>query len=409
MRVRFHRSISAACATALCTGLALAGCSSGSTTSGESGQTAAMSKSDVNAQLGGTLPASVKAELNSAPPLSMGQPVPGYPNGVSPSQSNIFNFTPADIAKLKAGHFTAAVAMHEMDIGWSQLQLQGLKDTLSKFGIPIVAVTNASFNASTQASNVDTLIARHPSVIFSIPVNPTTEADAYKRIGAAGIKLVLMDNVPDGMAPGKDYVTVVSGNNGGDGAWAAQKLAQTLNDKGQIGFLGVGYYFFVITQRDNAVLNVLKKYPGIKVVRQSWTDPTSQAANEASAMLLKNPNMKGMWTSYTLPAASIISGEKSQGRKVLLATSDLDEQSALQVAQGWITATGAQQPYAQGVAEAESAAYSFLGKKVPPYIELPTVPVTRSDLIPAYQQVMHANPPADVIAALEQPPVQPTK
>lgn len=218
-----------------------------------------------------------------------------------------------------------------------------------------------------------------------------------------------MDNVPDGMAPGKDYVTVVSGNNGGDGAWAAQKLAQTLNGTGQIGFLGVGYYFFVITQRDNAVLNVLKKYPGIKVVRQSWTDPTSQAANEASAMLLKNPGMKGMWTSYTLPAASIISGEKSQGRKVLLATSDLDQQSALQVAQGWITATGAQQPYAQGVAEAESAAYSFLGKKVPPYIELPTVPVTRSDLIPAYQQVMHANPPADVIAALEQPPVQPTK
>jgi ribose transport system substrate-binding protein len=97
----------------------------------------------------------------------------------------------------------------------------------------------------------------------------------------------------------------------------------------------------------------------------------------------------------------VVAAEKPLGKKIFIATSDLGPDSALAIAQGYIGASGGQQPYAQGVAEADALAYNLLGKKVPPFIELPTVPVTQQDLIPAYKIVMHANPPADVIDALK--------
>jgi ribose transport system substrate-binding protein len=70
------------------------------------------------------------------------------------------------------------------------------------------------------------------------------------------------------------------------------------------------------------------------------------------------------------------------------------------MAEGYIHAIGAQQPYKQGIAEADAAAYALLGKKVPPYVELPTVPVTIETLIPAYKTVLRTDPPANLIAAL---------
>lgn len=36
------------------------------------------------------------------------------------------------------------------------------------------------------------MIARKPSVIFSIPIDPKSEADAYKKVSSAGIKPVFM-------------------------------------------------------------------------------------------------------------------------------------------------------------------------------------------------------------------------
>lgn len=374
--------------------------SASSSGASSSASKAALAKA-IRAELAGHLPGSVKAELNSRPPLGMGQPVPGYPHGVPPSPASIFHFTPADIAKLKHGHYTAGIAMHLMNAAWPVLQVQAITKTLKRFGIKVVAVTNPDFNPSTQVNQLQTLIARHPTAIFSIPVNPTTEASTYKQVSKAGIKLVLMDNVPPGMAPGKDYLTVVSANNGGDAQFATEQMAKHLGCRGTVGYLGMGIYFPVVTTRDNTALKTLGKCSDVNVVKQTFTDPTKQAYSEASTLLQAHPDITGMWAAWDTVAMQVVAAEKPLGKKIFIATSDLGPDSALAIAQGYIAASGGQQPYAQGVAEADALAYNLLGKKVPPFIELPTVPVTQQDLIPAYKIVMHASPPASVIAALK--------
>lgn len=358
-------------------------------------------QSIVRAELAGRLPATVRKQLHAAPPLGMGQVVPGYPKGLPPSSASVFHFSAHDIATLKAHHYTAAIAMHLLNDAWPQLQIKGITSELQRLGIRVRATTNANFNASTQIDNLGTLVALHPDLIFSDPVNPVTEGPAYRQVQAKGIKLVLLDGVPQGLVPGKDFVTVVSANNSGDATYATRQLVKALRGKGEIGSLNVGYYFFVVTVRDQATKRILSNAPGVSVVNGSFSEPTTAAYNEASGMLLSHPNMVGMWAAWDTVAEQVVSAERAQNRRIYLATSDLGVISGLEMAEGYIDAIGAQQPYQQGIAEADAAAYSLLGKKVPPYIELPTVPVTIEDLIPAYKIVLHTDPPANLIAALK--------
>jgi ribose transport system substrate-binding protein len=385
-----------------------AGSSSSSGGSGAGSSSAATAKSNkslapiIQAELAGSIPPAAQAELNMSIPLTVGQAVPGYPKGVPPSPANIFHFSAGDIAKLKSGGYTAAIAMHLTNAAWPELQIKAITTTLTKFGIKVVAVTSANGVASTQVNQLGTLVGRKPTAIFSIPVNPVSEASAYQQVSKSGIKLVLLDNVPSGMTPGKDYVTIVSADNGGNGRFAAQQLAQTVGC-GPMGWIGLDYYFPVVNARDTQAAAVLKSAcPGAPVYTKNLSNlVTTNALALANATIEQHQNLRGYWAAWDSIAQEIVSAEESQGKKIPIATTDVGPVSALEMAQGYIVAIGAQQPYAQGVAEADALAYNVLGKKVPPFIELPTVPVTLKDLIPAYKIVNGTSPPANVIAAIK--------
>ena len=362
---------------------------------------AARLKPIVEAELRGEIPASVQKTLSDVPPLGIGQAVPGYPQGLPPSPANMFQFSPEDITKLKSGNYTAAIAMHLMNDAWPQLQVAGITSELKRFGIKVVATTDANFNAATQINQVGTLVARKPNLLFSIPVNPTTEGPAYRQVTASGIKLVLLDGVPQGLVPNKDFVTVVSANNRGNAQFATMQLVKALGGKGEVGHIGIGYYFFSASIRDERAMQVLQGQPDMKIVRGSFSEPTKAAYNTASGMLLAHSQMQATWAAWDTVAQQVVAAERAQDRKIYIATVDLGAISGLLVAEGYIHAIGAQQPYNQGVTEADAAAYALLGKQVPPYLELPTVPVTIETLIPAYKIVLHTDPPPMLITALK--------
>ena len=82
-------------------------------------------------------------------------------------------------------------------------KMEGLEDTFGELGIEIVAVTDANFSAETQVSNIETVMAKKPDILVSIPTDATATADAYKQAAAAGIKIVFMDQRADGLEAGK--------------------------------------------------------------------------------------------------------------------------------------------------------------------------------------------------------------
>jgi ribose transport system substrate-binding protein len=345
-----------------------------------------------------TIPPEAKALLEPLPLSPRGQPVPGFPDGPPAVSPDVLKFSDEDLAKLKAGKFTAGLVMHTMDAGWPQLQVAGISNTLKDLGIEVVGTTDAKFQPGQQISDLEQMTARKPDVIFSIPIDPKSESEAYKKAAAAGIKLVFMDNVPVDMAPGKDYVTVVASDNEKNAYFAAQELVGAIGGKGEVGVITLVYdYYYSVAARKVGALKAFGEHPDIKVADVGTFTAPEKAYEVATAMLTAHPDMKGIFVAWDTPAQQVVAAAKTLGRDIVVTTNDIAADSALNVARGEFLAVGAQRPYDQGVAEAKAAALALLGHDVPPYISVPTLRVKKLDLLSALKQVTKEDAPASVV------------
>ena len=49
---------------------------------------------------------------------------------------------------------------------------------------------------------------------------------------------------------------------------------------------------------------------------------------------------------------------------------------------------------------AKSAGYGLLGKQAPAFVVVPTMTITKSNLVEGYRESLHRNPPPSVLKAL---------
>ncbi|HXE24439.1 MAG TPA: substrate-binding domain-containing protein [Roseiarcus sp.] len=323
------------------------------------------------------------------------------PNGEAPSPASVVTLSDDELAKVKGMHATAAIVLHYGGNDWSRAQVDGLKAEFAALGIDVIAVTDAGFKPETQVANIETVMAKKPSIIVSIPVDPVSEAGAYKKAADAGVKLVFMDNVPKGLVAGKDYVSVVSADNYGNGLAAGLLMAKFLKGKGNIGAVFHAADFFVTKQRYEGFKKAISEFPDIKIIEAQGVagpDFSGDADKVASAMITAHPNIDGIWAVWDVPAEGVISAARSAGKdNLVITTEDLGENVAINMAQGsYVKGLGAQRPYDQGVTEAKLAAYGLLGKKAPDYVALPSLAVTKDNLLDAWKAVYHTDAPADV-------------
>jgi ribose transport system substrate-binding protein len=328
------------------------------------------------------------------------------PNGEAPSPASDVSLTPDEAAKVKAMKARAAIVMHYSGNDWSQAQIAGLRSEFATLGIEVITVTDAGFKPDKQVSDIETVMAQKPSIIVSIPTDPVSTASAYKAAASKGVKLVFMDNVPSGMKPGQDYVSVVSADNYGNGEAAALLMAQALKEKGQIGLVYHAADFFVTKQRYDAFKKTIAGYPGIKILEEQGIggpDFAGDAERAASAMLTSHPQLNAIWAVWDVPAEGVISAARTAGKdeSFVITTCDLGQNVAIDMAQGdFVKGLGAQRPFDQGITEARLAAYGLLGKQAPPYVALPALPVTKSNLLEAWKQVYHTDAPKDVKSSM---------
>jgi ribose transport system substrate-binding protein len=345
-------------------------------------------------------PAAALAELQKTP-LSKG------PNGEAPALANSVTLTSEETAKIKEQKPKAAIVMHYAGNDWSQAQVAGLKEQFGKMGIEVIAVTDAGFKPEKQVADIETVLAQKPNIIVSIPTDPVSTAEAYRKAAEQGVKLVFMDNVPKGLTAGKEYVSVVSADNYGNGVAAAHLMAKALKGKGKIGLVFHAADFFVTRQRLDGFKNTIKEnYPDIKIVGEQGIggpDFTGDADKAASALLTSNRDLNGIWAVWDVPAEGVISAARAAGKdNLVITTCDLGLNVAIDMAQdGFIKGLGAQRPFDQGTTEALLAGYGLLGKQAPAYIALPALPVTRDNLLQAWKEVYHQEAPDTVKSSMQ--------
>jgi ribose transport system substrate-binding protein len=321
------------------------------------------------------------------------------PHGETAAPASAVTLTPAEIAAVKAKHATAAIVMHYGGNDWAVAQIAGLKKEFATLGIQVIASTDANFDPGKQVSDIETVMARHPDIIVSIPTDPVATAAAYKKAAAAGVKLVFMDNVPNGMTAGHGYVSVVSADNYGNGVVAAHEMAKAIGGKGKIGAIFHDADFFVTKQRYQGFTDTIKAdYPDIHIVQSTGIagpDFAGDAQKAADAMLTQHPDLTGIWAVWDVPAEGVMAAARADGRRDLaIATEDLGTNVAIALAKdSLIAGLGAQRPFDQGTAEAKLAAYGVLGKTAPAYVALNALPVDHSNVLQAWTQIYHASAP----------------
>ena len=324
----------------------------------------------------GPVSAEEAEELMQPLPLSpTGQPVPGYPDGAPASPPDVLELTDEEIERLKAGGFTAGIAMQALDTPWNSLQVEAITTTLSRYGVDVVAVTDAAQDPARQSGQLAGMIDRDVDVVFSVPIDPASQMPAYQRLADAGIKLVFMDNVAHGMRPGEDYVTVVASDNEKNAAFATEELVSAIGGRGDVGLLTYFYEsYYSIAARERGFRTTLAAHPDVKLVATERFIQPREAYEKTIAMLTAYPGIKGIFAVWGDPAMQAVAGAKAIGREdVVITTSDLGPDTALYVARGEILAVGAQLPYDLGVAEANAAAFALLGTRR----FLPTSPCRR--------------------------------
>lgn len=355
-----------------------------------------------------TTDSAVSAQADKALAEVTGKVLSKGPHGEEPSPASSVELSTEEIAEVKAKQLKAAIVMHYGGNDWANAQIAGLKSQFDLLGIELVATTDANFKPDKQVSDLETVMTKRPDIIVSIPTDPIATASAYKKVADAGVKLVFMDNVPQGLTAGKDYLTVVSADNRGNGVVSAHLLAKATGGKGEIGLIYHEADFFVTKQRYEGFKGtVTSQYPDLKIVEEkgiAGPDFAGDAQAAANAMLAKHPDLTGVWAVWDVPAEGVMAAARASGRGDLkIATEDLGKNVAIALAKNQlVVGLGAQVPYDQGVAQANAAASAELGKKVPPYIALSALPVTHDNVLDAWKQVYHTDPPEDLQKSYKQ-------
>ncbi|MGH2383753.1 MAG: substrate-binding domain-containing protein [Candidatus Limnocylindria bacterium] len=329
------------------------------------------------------------------------------PFGEEPTSPTEVMLTPEEIEEVRAMNATAAIVMH-IQGDWTKAQVDGLTTTFEELGIEVIASTNGEGRTEKQVADIETVLVQEPDIIVSIPWSPGDQVAAYQKIVDQGVVLVFADNaIPDFVA-GEDYISTVSADNWGNGVASAHLMAKALIEKngsatGKIGMVWFDIDFFVTNQRRDAFEETINEnYPGIEIVDTqgfpSGPDLAGGAETVANAMLTRYPDLDGIWAVWDQPAEGVIAAARNAGRDdLIITTEDLSLASALSLKNGeFIYGLGAQRPYDQGVTEALLAAYGLLGKEAPPYVALNALPVTQDNVLEAWTEVYHTDPPAEL-------------
>lgn len=323
------------------------------------------------------------------------------PAGETATASSEVTLTDADIAALKDKGYKAALLWHTSS-DFTNAVGQGATDEFKRAGIDIAVTTDAQFDAARQRSDIETALAAKPNVILALPLDPVTSAEAFRQAVTDGAKLVFLSNVPKDYKHGTDYAAIVTDDLFQMGKQAADALAKSIGGKGKVGYLFHDATYYVTNQRDQAFKSTIEKdYPDIKIVAEQGISDPARAEELANAMLLKNPDLDGIYVTWAEPADGVLAALRAAGNtKTKIVTLDLAEPVALDMVKGGnVTALVADKAYELGRAMAAAGMKSLLGQETPAFVVAPALTVTKENVSQGWKDSLNRDAPQSVLDA----------
>lgn len=325
------------------------------------------------------------------------------PGGESATPSTDVTVPDDKVDMLKSGGYTAALLWHDQS-DFVNAVTAGATDEFARLGIEVVATTSAGFDAAKQRSDIETALAKKPNIILSLPLDPVTSAAAFEEAKAEGVKLVFLSNLPKDYKHPSDYAAIVTDDLFQMGKQAADALAEAMGGKGTVGWIFHDATYYVTNQRDGAFKTTIENdYPDISIVAEQGISDPARAEEIANAMLLKNPDLGGIYVTWAGPAEGVLAALRANGNKTTkIVTLDLSEPIALDMVKGGnVVAIVADEAYELGRAMAAAGARALAGEQTPPFVVAPALTVKADNVNEGWNQSLRRDAPDSVKAAAQ--------
>lgn len=322
------------------------------------------------------------------------------PQGEAATPSSAIVVPDANAEAIRAGGYTAALLWHDQS-DFVNAVTSGATDEFTRFGIEVVATTSAGFDAAKQRSDIETALVKKPSIILSLPLDPVTSAAAFQEAKDEGVKLVFLSNLPAGYEHPTDYAAIATDDLFQMGKQAADALAAAMGNEGTVGWIYHDAEYYVTNQRDNAFKTTIENdYPNISIIAEQGISDPARAEDIANAMLLRNPDIGGIYVTWAGPAEGVLASLRANGNSTTkIVTLDLSEPIALDMVRGGnVAAIVADEAYELGRVMAAAAILDLLDMDVPPFIVAPAVTVTADNVAEGWMQSLHIDAPASLSA-----------
>ena len=274
-------------------------------------------------------------------------------------------------------HF--AVCLPSMDQPFLIQQKYGYETMAKQLGIKLTFYDAGGFNLNRQIQQIEDATAKKVDAIIITAADRQGTATAIDDAVKAGVPVI---NV-SAQSASQSIIARVRSDDLEIGRQAGEFLAQKLNYKGNIvmlaGKAGVG----VIMDRVEGVKEVIKKYPGVKILAERYTDMTRALGMSTMEDLLQahGQDIHGVYSGgehVGMGAAKVL--EAANRRGVAVTSVDFSKDLEQAIRDGWISASIVQQTIilaGTGVRIAKDVAE---GKKVPPVTFIPTITISKENL-----------------------------
>lgn len=292
---------------------------------------------------------------------------------------------------------TAALAWHSSS-PWTDAVTRGALATFARFNIEVVAITDAQYDPVKQLADLESIDALSPTMVLSLSVDSVATYSGYRQLLDAGTKLVLLSNPIESLKAHKNFAGFISVDTQAMGRSAAQLIDMAVAHKGNVGVIFHEAEYFITNHRDNAFLDALDAYQGIRVVAKQGFVQEQDTSAVAMAMLLKQPNIDAIYVSWEKAAEGVIEALRLMGRKnVKVVSHDLGISTLLDMAQGGnMYAVVSDRPYDIGVAMAMTAINEQQGNVGLLANSTEYDLVTKDNLATVWPLAFHSNLPYDL-------------
>lgn len=222
-------------------------------------------------------------------------------------------------AKPKQGDtYRIAFAAQGPTNSWGLTSEEAFKAHAEELGVDVL-YASANGDATAQVDNIQQLASQQPDAMVVVPMGQGI-AGQVQAAADQGIPVVACSGT---LPEDSGVVSTVTRQYDVLGAMYAEWLVKQIGGKGEVAMLSGLAGVPTAEYQAAAAKEVFKKYPGVKVVTQQYTQWSPTVAKTVAANLLtKYPNLAGIWSDSGYGDLGVVQAYTEAGKKVPPLTGD---------------------------------------------------------------------------------------